>query len=82
MYVYERVCWKWSNVYRYYIAQSLEYDCVGMTDGRYMTDIDECLNGTHTCDSGAECVNTEGSFLCNCPVGYQSNGESCEGTIT
>ncbi len=34
------------------------------------TDIDECTNETHNCDATAFCANTEGSFRCDCEVGY------------
>ncbi|XP_074600127.1 protein kinase C-binding protein NELL1-like isoform X2 [Brevipalpus obovatus] len=30
-------------------------------------DIDECDEGIHDCNSGSDCVNTEGSFRCECP---------------
>ena len=40
------------------------------------TNINECLLGTHTCRSGAlQCVDTAGSFNCNCPAGY--GGDEC-----
>lgn len=37
------------------------------------TDIDECLNGT-ACDVIADCLNTNGSYVCTCPDGYRGNG--------
>ena len=34
-------------------------------------DVDECLDGTHNCVLGvSECVNTKGSWKCECDPGY------------
>ena len=45
------------------------------------TDIDECANSTDNCTHG--CVNTEGSYYCNCPAGYEISGDNttCIGKI-
>ena len=42
-------------------------------------DIDECDLNTDGCEQG--CVNTNGSFMCNCTDGYELNGDgfSCDG---
>ena len=44
-----------------------------------ITDIDECLENNGNCSH--DCVNTEGSYYCHCPVGYslQTNKHDCEG---
>ena len=43
-------------------------------------DIDECSNGTDLCEQ--KCVNTEGSYHCECMNGYQlKNATHCEGQI-
>ena len=40
-------------------------------------DINECkLNGGHSCGHGL-CINTEGSFACDCARGYESNSYRC-----
>lgn len=42
------------------------------------TDIDECSRDI--CDNTAiGCENTDGSYHCNCPVGFQNQGPSCHG---
>lgn len=33
-------------------------------------DINECMFGQPVCGFGAECINTIGSYLCKCPIGY------------
>ena len=40
-------------------------------------DVDECTFMTHDCDENAECINTDGSFLCLCNQGYIGNGKTC-----
>ena len=44
------------------------------------TDIDEC-NGTNPCAPYGNCVNTNGSFTCNCSSGYELDidGQTCSG---
>ena len=44
-------------------------------------DIDECAIGTDTdnCDVNAVCINTHGSFICQCQSGYSGNGVTCDG---
>lgn len=45
-----------------------------------ISDIDECERNPLLC-RGGECVNTEGSFLCNCPHGHEltPTGDACVG---
>ena len=51
-----------------------------------LTDIDECSTDDHNC--GQKCVNTEGSYVCDCWEGYALNSDgrtcrvSCVGTYT
>ena len=44
-----------------------------------ITDIDECLDNNGNCSH--DCVNTESSYYCECPLGYilQSNKHDCKG---
>ena len=52
--------------------------CWSLYDG---TDIDECARGTDNCDSNADCINTQGSFQCDCRDGYEGNGRICTGIM-
>lgn len=36
-------------------------------------DIDDCAENTHTCGYDAMCINTAGSFKCECPNGYSGD---------
>ena len=45
-----------------------------------LADINECMTGSHNCNSNASCSNTNGSFLCSCNDGFSGNGTSCDGT--
>ncbi|KAM9450154.1 EGF-containing fibulin-like extracellular matrix protein 1 isoform 3-T3 [Clarias gariepinus] len=48
-----------------------------MDEQNYCRDIDECNTGRHTCSADQTCYNTWGSFLCQCPPGYQKSGDQC-----
>ncbi|XP_022807757.1 signal peptide, CUB and EGF-like domain-containing protein 2 [Stylophora pistillata] len=56
------------------------YKCVcppGYAGDHCEKDVDECTTNTHYCDINAECNNTEGSFNCNCKVGFKGDGKKC-----
>ena len=44
--------------------------------------MNECLEN-NPCDSNAACVNTKGSYQCDCDTGYKWNPKTqrCEGTL-
>lgn len=44
-----------------------------------VTDIDECSDNSHDCHLLATCINTNGSFKCDCNEGYNGDGKSCSG---
>ena len=45
-------------------------------------DIDECDDDdSNDCNSNAMCINTEGSYQCQCSDGYTGDGTQCEGTL-
>ena len=43
----------------------------------YNTDVDECKRGTNNCSQ--LCINTVGSYTCDCILGFQldSDGRAC-----
>jgi len=42
------------------------------------TDIPECTNGDAKCDADATCSEVPGSFVCQCGVGFQGDGFTCD----
>lgn len=42
-------------------------------------DIDECETNEHNCDPNARCINSVGSYYCECIEGYHGTGTKCEG---
>jgi len=43
-------------------------------------DIDECATDSGGCDDNSDCVNSVGSFTCECHAGHARNGgDTCEG---
>jgi len=51
----------------------------------FLADVNECLDETtvHKCSSNANCVNTEGSYVCECPPGYMllADQRTCDGKL-
>ena len=45
----------------------------------FTVDIDECVEGLHSCHVNANCTNTLGSYLCACLNGHIGNGNMCTG---
>ena len=50
-------------------------------DGTTCVDIDECDENkpTHNCATTATCMDTDGSFDCECNPGFSGNGVTCDG---
>lgn len=46
------------------------------------TDINECQEGTHHC--GLTCINTVGSYMCQCNEGFRLDGDmqTCNGKLS
>ena len=46
----------------------------------FLTDIDECIEGTSGC--AQNCTNTIGSYICSCGAGLiLTNQDGCEGCV-
>ena len=45
----------------------------------FYSDVDECKDGRHTCDQNAKCTDNVGSYTCECRVGYNGDGNMCNG---
>ena len=44
---------------------------------QYFLDIDECRDGKSRCSSNGRCINTQGSFSCQCVDGFYGKGKYC-----
>ena len=42
-------------------------------------DIDECVETPGVCHQNATCINSNGSFSCQCNDGFTRDGEECNG---
>lgn len=40
-------------------------------------EIDECKTNQHACHEHSDCINTIGSYKCQCKKGYTGNGIDC-----
>ena len=51
---------------------------VNMLDGtpNFISDVNECLSGSTTCQNGGTCHNTDGGYECTCTPAW--TGDSCE----
>lgn len=46
----------------------------------YCVDVDECRSGEHICHQYAECIDTHGSYKCQCRDGFTGDGvQLCQG---
>lgn len=79
MYMSCGVLWRWTHLFWYgthpivWCAFILPLHALGILD------IDECVGGTAGCPSQSTCMNTIGSFTCNCNSGYRKVADICEG---
>ena len=44
----------------------------------HTTDVDECA-GNSTCDGNADCIDSDGSYWCQCLPGFTGDGYNCTG---
>ncbi|RMX50520.1 hypothetical protein pdam_00024186 [Pocillopora damicornis] len=42
-----------------------------------LADIDDCRDGKSRCSSNGRCINTQGSFSCQCVDGFYGKGKYC-----
>ena len=47
----------------------------------FSLDIKECDLGTDGCHDNATCTDGNGSYTCECNIGYTGDGFSCNGTF-
>ena len=40
-------------------------------------DVDECAVFPNICGANADCLNSDGSYICNCKAGYTGDGKNC-----
>ena len=45
------------------------------------TDINECERGLYDCNENAACINTPGSYDCQCNIKFTGDGFNCTGII-
>ena len=45
----------------------------------FLSDIDECAEGTDMCHQEANCTNGDGNYTCACNSGYTGHGLECNG---
>ena len=45
------------------------------------TDYDECKDFSYDCPMNATCLNSNGSYSCECPAGYRFDGKNCTGLV-
>ena len=41
-------------------------------------DINECMEGVHMCNETEDCIDTEGSYSCECMRGFHRIDQHCE----
>jgi len=51
----------------------------GYTGNSCSVDIDECEQTPNICRDRQLCVNTIGSYVCQCPHGFKKDGNGCKG---
>ena len=57
----------------------LQYDMFALSLHNFLPDINECL--TKPCHVNANCSNSEGSYTCQCHLGFAGDGKTCAGNI-
>ena len=47
----------------------------------FLSDVNECTEGTHLCSTNAVCINQVGTYACTCKSGFSGNGSICTGEL-
>merc|ERR1719153_1698938 len=56
-------------------------DCINgfhINEENACVDIDECADGSNSCDVNASCFNNHGGYDCVCNAGFNGSGHECE----
>ncbi len=69
-----------SNGERFFVYYFLILSSFFMFTICYFPDVDECLN--NPCHINASCTDNEGSFDCQCNVGFSGDGVNCTSKIS
>ena len=67
----------WGRMCMGKLEAKIKLHCITTTI-RHPADINECRDGSSECDENAVCVNTPGSYMCICDVGFVGNGFTCK----
>ena len=60
------------------IIDGFECNCkVGFEENEFCDDINECKTDLHNCSDEQTCINTDGSFTCECKHGFTGDGLTC-----
>jgi hypothetical protein len=64
----------------FYLLTFLFFYCFSHNLHNYheSSDVDECLLDQTECDKNARCINTPGSYSCECLPGYRGDGLNCQ----
>ncbi|XP_066912368.1 uncharacterized protein [Clytia hemisphaerica] len=57
--------------------QSVASDVAAGTTVAEISDFNECVDGKQSCYNGLKCINTQYSFRCGCPEGYEVKENRC-----
>lgn len=59
------------------------FKCIKIKLTKPLVDVNECSDSpsSNNCSENADCVNTPGSFECNCRSGYIGDGVNCTGRL-
>ena len=72
--LYKGLTWiRWENLLGISLHENSFY--------AYISDVDECEEDASLCQNG-RCINTPGSFKCDCPSGFNLSSEyKCQGIV-